>query len=160
MSFKNYFENAKMNQKEMLEKYLPEIKSKGKDYSKKVVVLARRAKTGEKIDTNTSDGKETTNTAKEGDFVVKNPTGEEYIIKKETFAKRYDKCKGDSNGEWESYKAKGKCRAIVWEHEQMSFVASWGEEMVIKKGDMLATTIPEMSEVYRIAAKEFNATYE
>jgi hypothetical protein len=41
----------------------------------------------------------------------------------------------------------------------MSFVASWGEEMVIKKGDMLATTIPEMSEVYRIAAKEFNATY-
>ena len=128
-----------------------------------MIVLARPATIEEKIDTITSDGKETTNTAKEGDFVVKNPTGEEYIIKGDLFKKRYDYVGTTdfrSDGKWETYKAKGKCRAIVWEHEQMSFVASWGEEMVIKKGDMLATTIPEMNEVYRIAAKEFDATYE
>ncbi len=160
-SFRSYLESSKMNQKEMLEKYLPVIKSEGKDYSKKVVVLARPAVVGEKIDTNTSDGKETTNTAKEGNFIVRNPTGEEYILKSDSFEKRYTHLPdGPKEGKWESYKAKGKCRAIVWNEEQITFIASWSEEMVLKKGDMLATPLPEMGEVYRIAAKEFKETYE
>ena len=32
---------------------------------------------------------ETTNTTKKGDYVVKNPTGEEYVLTKEKFAKNY-----------------------------------------------------------------------
>ncbi len=151
-----------MNQEQMIERWLPEIEMNGKDYLKKGTVFARPAKIGEKIITITSDGKETENTAGENCFVVKNPTGEEYILKGETFSKRYDKykdCNTPSDPVWEMYNPKGKCRAIVWTGEEINFIASWNEEMVIKPGDMLCTPLPDKKEIYRIAANEFSHTY-
>ena len=148
-----------MNQSEMLEKFLPEIKEKGKDYSKKAIVLVRKAVVGEKVETHTKDGKETTNTATEDNFIVRNPTGEEYLLKGDLFRSRSHLPYGVRDGEWESYKANGSCRAIVWEYDQMEFIASWGQPMVIKRGDMLASPLPQMDEIYRIALDEFQQTY-
>ena len=59
---------------------------------------------------------------------------------------------------WEIYQAIGECRGIVYEGEEIKFKASWDEDMVLKKGDMIVTT-PDKNEVYRIALKEFKETY-
>jgi hypothetical protein len=61
---------------------MPQIMSDGKDYAKFTEIKVRKAKPGELIETFTSDGKETQNTANENDFVVTNlgGSGEEYIL--------------------------------------------------------------------------------
>ena len=55
------------------------------------LVKARPAVVGEKLTTTLEDGvKETVNKAKVGDWVVTNPSGEQYIISEEKFFGRYD----------------------------------------------------------------------
>jgi hypothetical protein len=50
-------------------------------------VQARRAKVGEQITTTLASGaKETVNTANEGDWIVTNPSGEQYIISQTVFS--------------------------------------------------------------------------
>lgn len=143
-----------MNQEQMIEKFFPVIEKHGKIYSKSAIVSARPAIAGEVIVTNTSDGKETQNTATKDSFVVKNPTGEEYILPKDMFLSRYEHISGSN------YKALGKYKAIVWHGDEFKFIASWGEEMVVKNGDMLACPIPcHKKEIYRIASHEFGKTY-
>lgn len=158
-------ENKVLSQEDAKKIFLPIIEEKGKEYKKKINIKARPAKKGEVIVTYTSDGKETSNKAKKGDYVVTNLTSskEQYILDKETFEKRYEKIKDLEDGE-ALYKALGKCRAIKFIpkdldlKDEIYFIASWGEEMVLKKGDMVVTS--NGKEVYRIAKKEFGESYE
>ena len=158
--YKTSNERKIMTQKEMLTKFLPQLKN-AQTYTKFAEVLVRPAKPGETITTNTSDGKETVNTAKENDFVVKNATQtqEEYIINKEKLYSRYTKIE-DKNPPWSKWKAKGKIKAIQYNGPNMQFIASWNENMTLKTGDILATPLPNMNEIYRIAKKEFEETYK
>jgi len=154
----------KMSQAQAQDKFLPTIINQGKVYHKKTEILARPAQAGEVVVTVTSDGKETQNTAKDGDYVVKNLTGagEEYILTASKLAGRYQ-YRGEEGKGWCRYKATGSVTALEYVPSDFDlpdvteFEASWGEMMKLKAGDMLAT--PDGKEVYRIARQEFNETY-
>ena len=159
-----------MNQAETMELFMQVIQNTGSIFDNKTEIFARHAVVGEVIIPTTSDGVETKQTAIEGDMVVQNHTEakERYIISGKKFAARYVLI-GDAlelGPRWNLYKAVGRIRGITyWGEEwgmasEIHFVASWGEEMVLKDGDMIATPLPQMDEIYRIAAKEFGETYE
>jgi hypothetical protein len=156
------------SQEQFLHRIWPYIEREGQIYRKKRLVDARPAIANEVIETITNDGLETSNTACEGDFVVRNHTDarEQYILTAEKFSKRYQH-KADLTDGWSTYRPIGQIRAIeatsAWlaAHNldvEMQFMASWGEPMMLKVGDFLATP-PDGSEVYRIARKEFFDTY-
>lgn len=91
-------------------------------FKKQGQVKARPAVTGEKIDTMIGGVKETENTANEGDYIVTNPSGEQYIISGKKFTARYEATAEDG-----VYAAKGSCRAIVNPFsEPIEIMASWG----------------------------------
>ncbi len=157
------------SQQELMQTLIPVIKSEGQVYKKIKKVYARQAEEGEKIQTITADGLETTNQAKAGDFIIKNQTeaGEMYIIGAAKFQERYDFLEQADDG-FSVYTAKGKVMALEMNEamlqkldmpEEFHFVAPWGEKMVVKKGDYLASPL-DFSEVYRIARKEFFETYQ
>ncbi len=156
-----------MTQQEAVYKFMPLLNAFGHFFKKKTTVLARPAVAGERIDTITADGKETTNVAKEGDFVVQNNTEakEQYILSGEKMKSRYEILEAHKSG-WVIYKATGLVRAIEFNSaildlpEQMEFEASWGENMVLKEGDLICAPLPTQNEIYRIARKEFNETYD
>lgn len=150
-----------MTQKEAYDLFFPCIESQGKIYHKTSLVYARKAKSGEFIETWTADGLETTNYAKEGDFVLKNlntQSQEEYIVTEEMCIQRYDMLYQTEDGY--ILKPKGKVKATVYQGSDMEFVASWGRNMVLKTGDMIVSPCPKFDEVYRIARKEFDETYK
>jgi len=151
-----------MTQQEAIAYFLPLIESNGKIYEKFTEIDARPAIAGEVIVTITGDGKETTNTAKEGDVVVRNLTTarELYILSGSKLAARYKPVAGSNNAEgWKRYKATGECQGLQYNGSNIVFEASWGENMVLKTGDMICTPLPNKAEIYRIAAKEFTETY-
>ncbi len=162
-----------MTQKNMI-KMFGQILKNSQPYKKVGNVWIRDAVPGEVITTTTGDGKETTNTAKEGEKVVKNieAGGEEYIISADKVSNRYDKVKDTAPDPWTVYKAKGFVNAFRINPEDFGFQdtfyfeAPWGESMKCNKGDYIATTWDpdtkeqsKVTEVYRIAAKEFKKTY-
>ena len=149
-------EQTIMSQEEAIAKFMPEIESNGTDFEKFTKIKARPAQPGEVIETITADGKETMNTANEGDFVVSNlgGSGEEYILGGDKLAKRYREI---GNG---IYQATGECRGVTYNGPETSFEASWGQPMVLKPGDMIVTPLPQKGEVYRIARQEFESTYK
>lgn len=151
-----------MTQEEAIEEFMPRIESRGAVYEKFTQVDARRAVPGEVIVTHTSDGKETENTAKDGDFVIRNHTGarEEYLIPQSKFDTRYERLGAASEPGWDLCKAKGRCQAIVYKGPDTQFIAAWGEPMRLRDGDLICTPLPQKGEVYRIAAKEFDETYQ
>jgi hypothetical protein len=124
--------------------------------------LARPAVPGERIDTITSDGKETTNVARDGDWVVENQTEarEQYILTETKFLPRYDPVGNISVMGWQAFQAKGSVIAMPHLGPELVLVADWGEIMPVKPMDMLCTPYPGRNEVYRIAAKEFHETYK
>lgn len=125
-----------------------------KQYNKFGNVTFLVAETEQEVVTITADGKETTNIAKVGDYIVINPTGERYVIKPAKFHARYEVIEENLAA------CKGSCWGIEYEGEQLEFEAPWGETMVCKNGDMLVSPNPELTEVYRIACAEFEATYK
>lgn len=162
-----FAEDIKFSQEELLGRMNPLLKE-GKIYEKFKEVEAKEAQGGEVIETITSDGLETRNTAKKGDYIVRNTTGarEMYILKRDKFHKRYE-YKADIAGEWKVYRAVGRIRGVRVEDEvtesleagnEFYFMAPWGEKMVVKRGDYLVSPL-DYSEVYRIAEKEFFETY-
>lgn len=149
-----------MTQKEAFNNYYPLIKNNGKVYSKYSLIRAYIALGGEYIETWTSDGLETTNVAKPGDFIVQNlqtESMEQYIISPSMFHKRYKFFYYDNTGA--IYIPVGKVFACQYQGETTKFIANWGREMVLKPGDYIACPFPESREVYRIASKEFYETY-
>ena len=155
-------------QKLLLEDMKP-VLQKAKTYEKFKEIYARKAVPGEVIKTYTSDGYETQNTAGDGDFIVKNTTDakEMYILTKEKFEKRYKYIK-KLDSKWNVYQPIGKIKAVKVDNAltkklgvngiDFSIETSWGEEMTVKKGDLLVSPL-DYSEVYRIANKEFYETY-
>jgi hypothetical protein len=148
-----------MIQEQAIAFFMPEIKN-GLVFEKFKKIKARKAIAGEKIDTYTSDGKETTNTAREGDYVIQNGTSakELYLLSYDKLSKRYVKEKS-IDSKWSFYKPNGECKGFVYHGEDTSFIASWNEEMFLKNGDIVASPLPSLDEVYRIAIVEFNQTY-
>ena len=65
---------VRFSQEELLERMKPLLRDGG-TYEKFKEIDAREAKEGEVIETITSDGLETKNTAEQGDYIVRNTTG-------------------------------------------------------------------------------------
>lgn len=131
-------------------------------YAKTAMVKARTAAAGEVVVTTLADGsQETTNTANDGDIIVTNPGGEEYILKPDSFAKRYEVTEEDG-----VFRAKGLARAIANPTGgDIKIMAPWGEEQFGDAQCMVATIYdPAQPEVigdgrYLIGGEEFVATY-
>ncbi len=131
-------------------------------FQKQGHVTARRAVVGEKIATVLASGaKETDNTAKEGDWIVTNPSGEQYIIGEQKFNGRYEAT--DKPG---VYKAKGSCRAVVNPFgKPIEIMASWGEPQTGGVDCMVADTCDADGsnlggKPYLIDAAAFAETYK
>ncbi|SFB10496.1 hypothetical protein [Algoriphagus aquimarinus] len=157
-----------ITQKEMLTHFLPILEKSGKRYKKKSMVRAKKAQAGLLVVTKTSDGDETQNTAEAGDWLVENQTStnELYLVKAETFKKKYTLVQSLEQG-WGCYQPKGETTGIIVAKEHleafgatnvMEFQAPWKATMIVKTGDMLVVP-PEKDEIYRIAKKEFGETY-
>ena len=156
------------SQDEMKQMILPLLKTRGKIYQKVKKVFARKAKSVERITTTTSDGKETTNRAKPGDYIVKNQTDakEEYVLTPQKFRTRYRFKKRSKSG-FSEYEPTGRIYAIEVNKRLLNkfgvktrfyFEAEWGSKMVVKEKDFLACPVGS-EEVYRIARQEFFETY-
>ena len=151
-----------VTQEQAKQDILPSLIVDGLRYNKFTQVLARPAIHGERIDTITSDGKETTNVANSGDWVVENQTEarEQYILTEAKFTPRYDPVGDVLVTGWQAFQAKGSVIAMSHFGSEFTLVADWGETMPVKPMDMLCTPYPGRNEVYRIAAKEFHETYK
>ena len=157
-----------ITQKDMLDHFLPLLENSGKRYKKKSMVRAKKAAPGLLVVTKTSDGEETKNIAEAGDWLVENQTStnELYLIKAETFKKKYTLVQALEHG-WGCYQPKGEILGIMVDEvhlnsfnasKVMEFQAPWRDTMVVKPGDMLVVPL-DKDEIYRIAKKEFGETY-
>ncbi|PZX55829.1 hypothetical protein [Algoriphagus chordae] len=157
-----------ISQKEMLAHFLPYLEKSGKRYKKKSMVRAKKAQAGLLVVTKTSDGEETKNTAEAGDWLVENQTStnELYLIKAETFKKKYSLVQSLEKG-WGSYQPKGEILGLkvseahleaLGATKVLEFQAPWKDSMIVKPGDMLVVPT-EKDEIYRVAKKEFGETY-
>jgi len=151
-----------MSQAEMVE----DFKTRKTNLYKKIgTAFARKAIKGEKISTEIDGEVETTNTTKENDVIRKGPKGELYIVSNAKFKSRY-KDTDKLSDEFKEFDATGLIRAYQYKgnHFSIKFIASWGEEMICKEGDYLATTVKNetdenVEEVYRIESSVFSITY-
>lgn len=131
-------------------------------FAKKGVVQARQATPGEQVTTTLEDGTvETSNTANEGDVVITNPGGEQYIIGGEKFAGRYEATEEEG-----VFRAKGMARAVQNPTgADIEIMAPWGEPQYGGPDAMIATVFdPEQPDVvgddrYIIGYEEFQTTY-
>jgi len=104
------------------------------------------------VDTMTSDGKETQNVANVGDILLSGPSKENYVIKADKFKKLY---KGEI-GQTVTPEQNERLVAMYPGPVEISFMASWGEQMICKPGDYL---VKDGEHYYRIAKVEFEKTY-
>jgi len=157
-----------LKQSRLMELVMPFLEAEGIIFQKQKHILAKVMEGGERIETITGDGKETINTAEEGDFLVKNMTeaGEMYLVSARKFEARYTYLQDAGEG-FSEYRSTGKVIALELTPEILDklnlsspfhFEAPWGERMIAKDGDFLAMP-PDKSEVYRIARVEFFETY-
>jgi hypothetical protein len=161
-------EQHEYSQKDLLRVAGPLLKA-ARVYAKIGRVSARKVGREKRVVTVTSDGPETANLARPGDFVVRNPTtaGEQYVMTAEAFEVRYRLVERSQNG-WDSYESTGLVRAVrltpglarrlALPPRGFSFRAAWGGRMTLRPGDYLAAPL-DGSEVYRVARKEFRETY-
>lgn len=128
-------------------------------------VAARRAASSERVETY-ADGKETTNTAQPGDFIVTNLSpGREplrdrdghmnvYVITAERFAALYEHT-SEKSAHGPIYRAKGVVSALALPGG-FDILAPWGERQTGASGYLLLNG----DEVYGSSAAQFDATYE
>ncbi|MFK8103421.1 MAG: hypothetical protein AB8G15_12890 [Saprospiraceae bacterium] len=157
------------DQESFKQKIIPILEAKGQFFKKVTRVFAKKAQGGELIETITNDGLETRNTAKSGDFIIKNQTeaAEQYILSPDKFLARYQLYDKKKDG-FHEYDAIGKIIAIEVDQNLLTqlnyppefhFIAPWGGKMIVKKNDFLASPL-DLKSVYRIARKEFFQTYQ
>ena len=162
-------ENKNIPQSRVMEVILPLLKKANQHYKKAGQVQARAASPGEKIESITSDGLETTNTAGANEYVVKNCTesAELYIVTKPVFEKRYEFVEAVDE-RWNLYDARGEVLAIEIDRTILDalnletpfhITAPWGESQIVKLYDFFVSPSPDFCEIYRIAKKEFGETY-
>ena len=121
-------------------------------YRKCAMVTARVAEAGEEIVTIVGGTEETRNVANAGDYVVRNPGGEEYIVEKVKFEGRYDLVPGTED----TYRPSGAPVTAMPLTENVRFVAPWGEEQFINAGGFL---LNNAGDIYGIQKQEFFDTY-
>lgn len=107
----------------------------------------------QRVVTYTSDGKETENTAAQGDVIMSGPSGETYVLKAAKFPKLYQ----GNIGETVIPEQNPRMVAHYDGDQVINFTASWGENMVLKPGDYLVKDGD--THYYRIARKEYEETY-
>ncbi len=138
-----------------------EALAKAPIFKKQGQVEARPATPGEEITTTLEGGaKETVNKANEGDWIVTNPSGEQYIISEKKFLGRYEAT--DNQG---VYAAKGYCRAIPNPFgKPVEIMASWGSPQTGDDRCLFADTCDANGkcdgEPYLIDADAFAKTYK
>ena len=147
-----------------IDRKAPEIMealAKAQVFKKQGTVQARPAVEGEQITTTLASGAhETVNIAKANDWVMTNPSGEQYIISKEKFFGRYESASEDG-----IYQAKGYCRAIKNPfNKPIEIMASWGSPQTGDENCMIADICDSNGdniggEPYLIDAKAFTETY-
>jgi hypothetical protein len=104
---------------------------------------------------------ETVNTAHPGDFIVTNPSGEQYILTAENFHSRYE-----ATDELGVYQARGSIRVIKNPTgEPVEIIAPWGEPQFGDSDCYFAVTVagPEdevTSDRYIIENQAFLYTYK
>lgn len=142
-----------------MKQYVAELMANGAKpvfYAKTARISARPGIPGEKITTTLANGhQETVNVAKAGDMVATNPGGEQYVIKAETFKKKYEIDPDNPK----VFRPKGGAQQFLQLNEDIDFVAPWGEDMHMKSGDFINVTDREKGDIYGIAKKEFFDTY-
>jgi hypothetical protein len=128
-------------------------------------VAAREATASEVVETYSS-GKETTNTARPGDFIVTNLSPQRtplrdrdghlnvYVIEAARFAGLYEPAGGES-AQGAIYRAKGVVSALPLPGG-FDIAAPWGERQTAASGYLLCNG----SEVYGASRSAFEATYE
>ncbi|NNG03972.1 MAG: hypothetical protein HKM95_07705 [Inquilinus sp.] len=121
-------------------------------YRKCASVTARVAQAGEEIVTIVDGTQETRNVANAGDYVVRNPGGEEYIVEKAKFEGRYALVAGTTD----TYLPSGPPVMAVPLAENVRFLAPWGEEQFINAGGFL---LNNAGDIYGIQKREFLETY-
>jgi len=152
-----------LTQKDMVALMLEQKKSgKVLHYKKLGIVEARLASRGEEVETIVGGKVETTNTAKAGDYIVRNPGGELYIIGGKKFKDRYAIVKGRASfTKFATYKALGEAWGYVYTGKALKFKAPWGEPMLLEPGDMVVSANKALtSDIYRIEKKAFAKTYK
>lgn len=133
-------------------------------YRKSGTFLARFADCDETILTIVAGQLETLKRATWGDVVLINiavgQQAERYIISGDKFRERYivsDETMFMEGRGWKKVSAAGWCHAWEYDGESLIFTAPWGEDMILSRGDYLAST--GGSDIYRIERKAFLATY-
>lgn len=117
-------------------------------------VRARQVTDAEEVASVMEDGfDETSNTARPGDYIVQNPTGEQYVTSKDEFERRYRQ-----TGQPDVYEPLFPPVRVLELADNVRFQAPWGEEMRIKAGGVLV--IQDSGEIYGIQREEFRKTYE
>lgn len=131
-------------------------------YIKSTKVLARPAKEGEKIITSIEGEERTKNRAKAGDFIVKNPSGEKYIVSREKFNKRYELSDEAPNiPDFKEYQAVGIVWGFQYDGPDIKIEAPWGEQQVVKSGDMIVSLNKnKYDNIYGIQLDVFKDTYK
>lgn len=131
-------------------------------YEKSTKVLARQAKEGEEVITSIKGEERTKNRAKKGDFIVKNPSGEEYIVSADKFKKRY-KLSGEAPKvpNYKEYQAVGTVWGFKYEGPPLKIEAPWGEQQLVRNGDLIVSLSKhEYDDIYSIHKDVFEDTYE
>jgi hypothetical protein len=128
-------------------------------------VAAREARTSEVVETRWN-GKETTNTARPGDFIVTNLSPQRqplvddgghmnvYVIAAEIFADFYEPT-SETSEHGTICRAKGVVSALPFPCG-LDIIAPWGERQAVADGYLLLNG----DEVYGSSADAFEATYE
>ena len=126
-------------------------------FKKQGQVNARPSVAGEEATPTLGGGqKETDNKANEGDWIVTNPSGEQYIISGKKFSARYE-----ATAEEGVYAAKGSCRAIVNPFgEPIEIMASWGSPQTGDENCMIADVCAEHRQRLRATAEETVLRYQ
>jgi len=122
-------------------------------FKKIAEVKARPAKPNECVFTIAEGILETKNVAKFGDYIVTNPSGEEYIISGEELHHRYHLKPGTSN----TYVPVSPPVRVVFCQRPVAFKSPWGETMFLKAGGAL---VEHPNGCYGIQPELFAATYQ
>lgn len=145
-----------MNQTQVIELFKNQTY---KSYCKFGTVQFAIATHDQPVDTIINGQLETTNTAKQGDYVVVGANGKCYVLTPDNFKNKYEviDLQEDQTGTAE---AKGKPRyAVQWMGDDFSFIASWGQPMICNQGDYLVSDI-NFSKVHRVEQSVFLKTYK
>lgn len=166
----------------IMQQYLADKQNTRRHYKKYKEVDFRYGVIGETINTIIEGELETTFTIPDDDnsyIVIRNKSTEckeEYVINIKKFLLRYDKISEPTGEVYGVAQAKGEIVGVEVDHSllcdlgayygqrynryQANFIASWGEELLLLCGDIMALPYPSLDEVYRIEKGAFESTYK